>query len=347
MSHDTRIAVAVIHGMGSQGDTPQDIDSISFSAGLYNALRGYLRPEEWHDRVVYREVFWADVLQGRQTAYLDAITADGARWPGIRDFVMHRLTDAAAYRKTYESTLDPADASLTDKQRLAVEQDIYRQIHDRVARTIARLEEIAGPDAPLLIFAHSLGGHIVSNYAYDMQNGREVVDATGDFQRLKTMAGFLTFGCNIPIFTFAYPPGRVLPIDYPGTTIPKARRLSPWWMNLNDRNDVLGMPLGPAGDGYARDGDQWRDRGSLDQGRQHRHKLESAVAQCVLDRPGFLQGRGGDDPGRTGHRGRAMKKAPGGCAGAFRSWVTPSRMVNSPPSLMPDGQREVTVLVRV
>jgi hypothetical protein len=251
MSHDTRIAVAVIHGMGSQGDTPQDIDSISFSAGLYNALRGYLRPEEWHDRVVYREVFWADVLQGRQTAYLDAITADGARWPGIRDFVMHRLTDAAAYRKTYESTLDPADASLTDKQRLAVEQDIYRQIHDRVARTIARLEEIAGPDAPLLIFAHSLGGHIVSNYAYDMQNGREVVDATGDFQRLKTMAGFLTFGCNIPIFTFAYPPGRVLPIDYPGTTIPKARRLSPWWMNLNDRNDVLGMPLGPAGDGYA------------------------------------------------------------------------------------------------
>jgi hypothetical protein len=35
------------------------------------------------------------------------------------------------------------------------------------------------------------------------------------------------------------------------TTIPKARRLSPWWMNLNDRNDVLGMPLGPAGDGYA------------------------------------------------------------------------------------------------
>jgi hypothetical protein len=81
MSHDTRIAVAVIHGMGSQGDTPQDIDSISFSAGLYNALRGYLRPEEWHDRVVYREVFWADVLQGRQTAYLDAITARTRRLP--------------------------------------------------------------------------------------------------------------------------------------------------------------------------------------------------------------------------------------------------------------------------
>lgn len=251
MSQVNRIAVAVIHGMGSQGDKPQEPDSISFSAGLYTALRGYLRPEEWNDRVVYREIFWADVLQKRQAAYLERITADGARWPGVRDFVMHRLTDAAAYRRTKYSALDPGDTSLTDKERQAARDDVYRQIHLRVASTIARLEEIAGKDAPLLIFAHSLGGHIMSNYAYDLQEKKEVVEATGDFRRLKTLAGFLTFGCNIPVFTFAYPPGQVLPIDYPGTKIPKDRRLSPWWLNLNDRNDVLGMPLGAAGDGYA------------------------------------------------------------------------------------------------
>jgi hypothetical protein len=159
MSHDTRIAVAVIHGMGSQGDTPQDIDSISFSAGLYNALRGYLRPEEWNDRVVYREVFWADILQNRQEDYLATITADGARWGWVRDFVMHRLTDAAAYRKTIYSDIDPADPNLPDDYRQAAEEDIYRRIHLRVANTIKRLQEIAGDDAPLLVFAHSLGGH--------------------------------------------------------------------------------------------------------------------------------------------------------------------------------------------
>jgi hypothetical protein len=251
MSHSTRIAVAVIHGMGSQGETPQDIDSISFSAGLYNALRGYLKPEEWNDRVVYREIFWADVLQNRQEAYLAKITADGARWRGLRDFVMHRLTDAAAYTRTDYSSLDPDDANLDAKLRQAAREDVYRTIHARVAATIRRLQEIAGNDAPLLIFAHSLGGHIISNYAYDMQKKTEVVEVSDDFQRLRTMAGFLTFGCNIPVFTFAYPPGKVRPIDYPGTAIPKARRLSPWWLNLNDRNDVLGMPLGPAGDGYA------------------------------------------------------------------------------------------------
>jgi hypothetical protein len=212
MSHDTRIAVAVIHGMGSQGDRPQDIDSISFSAGLYNALRDYLRPEEWNDRVVYREVFWADVLQKRQAAYLDTITAGGARWRGVRDFVMHRLTDAAAYRKTRYSALDPNDVSLTDKERQAARDDVYRQIHQRVAATIKRLQEVAGPDAPLLIFAHSLGGHIVSNYAYDMQEGREVVDVSGNFQRLKTMAGFLTFGWDRELAAFLDAGGPARPV---------------------------------------------------------------------------------------------------------------------------------------
>jgi hypothetical protein len=108
MSHDTRIAVAVIHGMGSQGDTPQDIDSISFSAGLYNALRGYLRPEEWNDRVVYREVFWADVLQGpanRLSRHHNRRWRAGREWPGFRDAPPDRRRGLS---QDLYSTLDPA-----------------------------------------------------------------------------------------------------------------------------------------------------------------------------------------------------------------------------------------------
>jgi hypothetical protein len=34
-----RVAVAVIHGMGSQGNGKQDIEKISYSSGLYKALK--------------------------------------------------------------------------------------------------------------------------------------------------------------------------------------------------------------------------------------------------------------------------------------------------------------------
>ena len=170
---DTRVAIAVIHGMGSQGKTPQDPDAVSFSAGLYRALRGYMASEEWDGRV--------------------------------------------------EDALD-------------------------------NLETVAGGTTPLLVFAHSLGGHIMSNYIYDTQKavalGAPWVQSRSGFQRFETMAGFLTFGCNIPVFTFAYPMDQVRPIKRPGTRIPADKRLTPWWENLNDKDDVLGMPLGPAGPQY-------------------------------------------------------------------------------------------------
>ncbi len=105
MSHDKPIAVAVIHGMGSQGDRRPAADEITFSKGLHAELGNTLDAAEWN-RVAYREIFWADLLQERQETYLGDIRKTGARWMWLRDFVMHRLTDAAAYRQTYYTKLD-------------------------------------------------------------------------------------------------------------------------------------------------------------------------------------------------------------------------------------------------
>ncbi|WP_375552649.1 hypothetical protein [Rhodophyticola porphyridii] len=237
MPDPTRVAIAVIHGMGSQGDKPQGPNDISFSAGLYRALRNYMAPEEWNGRVAWREVFWADILQERQEDYVLKALKGKARWLKTRRFVMHNLTDAAAYRKVSDN-----------------ETDVYQRVQARVTDTIDNLQAVAGPETPLLVLAHSLGGHIVSNYIYDRQKAMRLdapwVQALTPFQRLETMAGFVTFGCNIPIFTFAYPPDEVWPINYPGIRIPQARRISPWWQNFNDKDDVLGMPLAPAGTRY-------------------------------------------------------------------------------------------------
>ncbi len=101
---------------------------------------------------------------------------------------MHNLGDAAAYRKI------PGDPNAAT----------YGEVHRRVFDCIERLENIAGVSTPLLVLAHSLGGHIMSNYVYDMQRNSPVHPVTGRFQKLETMCGLVTFGCNIPIFNFAY-----------------------------------------------------------------------------------------------------------------------------------------------
>lgn len=231
MPSENRVAVAVIHGMGSQGDKAQGNDQISFSADLYRGLRSRIGAARFDRLVGWREIFWADILQLRQQEYIDDALAGEARWMKTREFVMHRLADAAAYR--YER--DP-------------NAFVYPAVHDRVRAAIAHLETVTGAGVPLIVLAHSLGGHIMSNYIWDMQHGH--TDAPTPFQRFQTMAGMITFGCNIPIFTFAYPRDKVQAIARPGTHIPPGRQLTPWWLSFNDRDDPLGMPLRHAGDGY-------------------------------------------------------------------------------------------------
>jgi hypothetical protein len=227
-----KIAVAVIHGMGSQGKDRQGTNDISFSAGLYTRLKEYLGGD-FFDHVAWREVFWADILQTRQEEYIKYLGDKGGRWMDARRFVMHNLGDAASYRKTE----DPRDQT-------------YFRIHERVHQTVQRLEQLTDGHTPLIVLAHSLGGHIMSNYIYDMMKGTPQIDGSSDFQKLKTMATFITFGCNIPVFSFSYKPENVHPIKFPGTNIAADKRLSPWWYNYNDKDDALGMPLAGLSPGY-------------------------------------------------------------------------------------------------
>ena len=232
MPEEHRVAVAVIHGMGSQGDRPQAANAVSFSRDLYTALRKRMGAARFDTLVGWREIFWSDILQERQQSYMDRALKGQANWMGARDFVMHRLADAAAYR------WEKGDHAY-----------VYPQVHARVSNAIAHLEVVTGGRAPLIVLAHSLGGQIISNHIWDLQ--RKYTTAPTPFQRFETMAGMITFGCNIPVFTFSCKPDDVKAIERPGTAIPVGKRFNPWWVNLNSRNDILGMPLAEAGDGYA------------------------------------------------------------------------------------------------
>ncbi len=226
-----RVAVAVIHGMGSQGDKrPAPRNKITFSKDLHKRVKKEIGKSIFESDVEWREIFWADVLQKREADFLKKIGRPADKKP-IQKFVMFNLTDAASYRKVNDQN-----------------DQTYERIHRRVDETINDLAGEVEEGAPLIVLAHSLGGHIMSNYIYDLQKPGHAHPPS--FQGLRTMAAFVTFGCNIPIFTFAYDEEDISPIEFPGTGLDPKHRRKTWWHNYFDRDDVLGFPLAPVSPDY-------------------------------------------------------------------------------------------------
>lgn len=247
-----KLAVAVIHGIGGQRKKPKSKpDTLHFSKPLRDRIAREMKNArtsiDFDTNIAWREVFWSDVIEKRQQTYLGKIKRK-TRSDAMRSFVLSNLSDASAYRKT---TSDSNDTT-------------YEKIHARVTRTIKTLERDVEPGAPLVVLAHSLGGHIMSNYIYDACKNCDKIDAEmgikTDFQKMKTMGGFVTFGCNIPLFTFAYPAEKVFPISFPGTSLPKEKQLTPWWLNYYDKDDILGYPLKEIGPNYNKLSKQLEER---------------------------------------------------------------------------------------
>lgn len=226
------LAVAVIHGMGSQTKKdPDDTAKLTFSKDLHKRIRREIGAQVFDKHIAWREIFWAHTLQERQEKYIKKIT-NRTNLKKIRSFVMYNLSDAASYRKTASDKKDHT----------------YENIHKRIQKTLLDLRKDVEAGTPLILLAHSLGGHILSNYIYDIQKTNP--QNPDPFLGLRTVPAFITFGCNIPVFTFAYKDEDIYPITYPGVNLPKAIQLKPWWYNFFDRDDVLGYPLGPTSTSY-------------------------------------------------------------------------------------------------
>ncbi len=81
------------------------------------------------------------------------------------------------------------------------------------------------------------------------------------FRRLETLAGFVTMGCNMPLFTFTFGPDKIVPITkartptdhpaFPGVGLQANVKSKARWLNFYSRNDLLGYPLKPLNGAYA------------------------------------------------------------------------------------------------
>lgn len=226
-----KLAVLIIHGMGKQ--------EAGYSVPMQELIKGFIRKSGKNpDDIVWQEVLWEPVLEKRKDDYAAAIQpANQSIWWGIKDFVVTALGDAAGYHGS-----DPAEKDST-----------YRKVHQVIADNMKAFGKI---ECPLVTMAHSLGGDMLSEYIWDVQGKRNNYgQAKGltPFQRFSTHAGMITFGCNIPLFTFADDP--VVPIDFPGKDIPQdypelINNGQCQWNNYYDKNDVLGYPLKPINAAY-------------------------------------------------------------------------------------------------
>jgi hypothetical protein len=218
------IGVLVVHGMGVQTADFAD----AFIADMKARL---LRLGVEESCVAWRAGWWADVITDREDALWRAMSARHTlRWDALRRFVVSHFGDAIAY------------------QRVPGERvDMYRRIHGRLREQLAGLREQMGDDRPIVVLAHSLGAAIVSNYTWDEQ--RSPTPGTSATERMRTLAGLVTFGSNIPLFTLAL--DEIVPIAFPGPDLAPALARSARWLNFFDADDVLGWPLRPLSPRYA------------------------------------------------------------------------------------------------
>jgi len=206
------LGILVIHGMGQQ--------AMHFADGLERDVSGKLNSAH-AQRIAWQSVFWADILESRQQQYLKKARREAdLDYISLRRFIVSSIGDAAAYRRVGKPT-----------------EGTYGRIHARVRDAKLQLEDrLTNPNGPLIILAHSLGGHIISNYIWDIE------EKNSPFQDFSGLRVLITFGCNIPLFTFAL--GRVVPITLPDGAI---------WENYYDPDDVLAYPIAPTR-GYSSSG---------------------------------------------------------------------------------------------
>ncbi|NOZ53300.1 MAG: hypothetical protein GXP08_09175 [Gammaproteobacteria bacterium] len=221
-----KIAVLVVHGMGSQGQ--------HFAEEMIEELNNRVsRLSKDPNSIAWKPVYWADILEPAQSKYLnEAKKNHDIDFVDLRKFTLTALGDATAYQKVSGN-----------------ENNAYERIHERVKEKVSDLYRVSleEHDCPLIVLAHSLGGHIMSNYIWDMQN--TVDDDISAFEKMKYLAGMVTFGCNIPLFTFAYQ--KVVPIDFPGQFLSDEYKSKAKWKNYYDPDDILGYPLKAINADYA------------------------------------------------------------------------------------------------
>ena len=226
-----KLAIAVIHGMGSEEQF--------FSVELkHRIVEQYVDPERgrMEEDLVFQEIFWGDLIKGQRMDFLNSVNyKKDLTYLNLRELFVDYVGATLVYRTS-----------------------IYDVIQNRVKENLAKLctHRRVDPDkTPLVVLAHSFGSVIMSDYIYDIQKKQSNsadgnVDGLSNLEQFKTMAGFITFGSPMGLFSLQENSDFAEPINIVGSEIPEALKEKVRWDNFYDKDDVIAYPLKGINDAY-------------------------------------------------------------------------------------------------
>ncbi len=196
--------------------------------------------------IVFEPCFWADTMHQSEDEIWRRLQL--AQTPmhlnTLRKWVVGTLGDPTGYLSGYQQGGVP----------------VLYDVHRKFAESLGSVERrMHNPGGPIVVLAHSLGGVVVTNYLWNLERAAGEVGVSaapppegvramarlpiGDtpVQRLETLAGLVTFGCNIPLFL---PPARPYEcVRFPRPSLRTELKAAARWLNVYDPYDILGYPL--------------------------------------------------------------------------------------------------------
>ena len=243
------VVCLMLHGIGTYFADAEDsvFNKDDFDFDLYDALRSSIDfqtlprihtdplTERLAGKVIWQPVLWAQRQLERRQLKIEKGRHRGPGWGRAFSLMVSGMGDAAAYQ-------------FRERENGFYKGTVYSDIQNTLFRFLERIEKgliaegIDPMTVPVVVFAHSMGCHVLSSYAWDAQCRPERVNRSGNvsaFCRLETLASVVFAGCNIPLLNMGVPDNRKIPLrvakgDWGGEQI---------WESFYDPDDLLGYAI--------------------------------------------------------------------------------------------------------
>lgn len=223
-----KIAVAIIHGAGSQGPDFADPMIVKIIHQFQSRLPD--DNQSVQDKLVFRSIYWANILAKKQRILWNTVKDDddALNFDDIRKFIINFGADAVAY------------------QPGANRREMYNNVHQTMATALNELAVEAGPQAPLCIIGHSIGTVVTHNYLFDLGQ-KMIADKKFDasitpLEAGKTLGLLYMMGSPLALWSLRY--DNYQAIDFPGQKVTTLYpNIKPKWLSFYDKDDILAFPI--------------------------------------------------------------------------------------------------------